>query len=235
MNSELKSVYQDFLGNLEEVNILLQSADECSPEDELKYATYNKSAILLLAGKFENFAESIAEQYIFVVNSLRLKTHILPEPLRIQHSFSMINKLPKSNISGQRSTIVKIFADLSNVWHVDAELDSLDIVCKFSYGKHGEKEFKKLFATVGIDDVFNEVKVMVEQESILGEGENDKYEIDIKGTINSITHIRNNILHQNASPSLTTEAIKNYLNELRMFAFELVNYLNSSVASLTKR
>ena len=175
---------------------------------------------MLLSGKFENFVELVAEEYIFLVNNLNLRSSLLPETIKLSHTYSIIKQLDKelerSISSDESGTITRLLNEIGQIWVLDAAFNRLNINCKFSYGKHGEKELIKLFLPLGISDVFAEVKVSIPDENIGNEQTQKK--VDFKGVFNSVMHMRNNILHQNASPSLTHESVREYKFALQGFA-----------------
>jgi len=61
------------------------------------------------------------------------------------------------------------------------------------------------------------------QENILDDL--DLQEIDIKGTFNSVINLRNQIIHADASPSIGIDSVEEYKEHLKLFAEELINFL----------
>ncbi len=230
MHADIEAVLQDFLNTLEEVTILLLAAED-SVADEVKYAVYNKSALLLLSGKFENYIESVAEQYVFIVNQLNLPANRIPDILRLHHALGILSKVDLHRNNGRADEIKKIFSEVSSIWITELTFNSLKIDCKFTYGKHGENELKKLFVPLGIEDVFVRVKVFVPEEN-LSDGLLTTREVDFKGVFNSVMGTRNNILHQNASPNLTHTAIKGYQSAFEVFSRALAQELDSYISAL---
>jgi hypothetical protein len=228
MNEELQSVQDEFLLSLAEVDILLSSAEACT-KDEAKYAAYNKSALLLLSGKFENFVEAVAEEYVFIVNNLNLRSSKIPDVMKLHHSYALLNKLENARKNGQDDA-KKILEEIGAVWVTNVNFNKLDIECKFNYGKHGEKELKKLFIPIGIDDIFEAVEINFCKENV--EDDEKLQKIDFKGVFNSVMNMRNNILHQNASPNLTLDRIREYQGIFKMFAAALVVLLDNYYTQL---
>lgn len=231
MNPELRGIGIDFLRTLEEVDILLTSA-EVEIREEAKYAAYNKSALLLLASKFENFVEIAAEVYVYLVNGLNLRSSLVPESLKLHHTFSMVSKLEnyKTKKSDNHTEIKELLGEIGTLWALDAQFNRLNVPCKFNYGKHGEKELVKLFSPIGIKDIFVEVDVYIPDESMGTEGTQKK--VDFKGTFNSVVSMRNNILHQNASPNLTHEFIREQKLIFQNFAEALLTVLQGNLEHL---
>lgn len=231
MHSDLEVVLNDFLNTLKEVDILLEAA-ESSVSEEIKYAAYNKSALLLLSGKFENFIESIAEQFVFIVNQLKLPSSLIPETMRLHHTLGMLNKIESYKNAGKSDEIKKILSAISPIWITDIEFNELKIECKFAYGKHGENELKKLFIPLGFEDIFIKVEVLIPDENIVDTAALKK--IDFKGVFNSVMGMRNNILHQNASPNLNHQTVRDYQIVFKSFSNALVNVLDMEINSLSQ-
>lgn len=53
---------------------------------------------------------------------------------------------------------------------------------------------------------------------MIDEGER---EVDFSATINAVTNMRNNILHQDKSPALTINQIEGYILEMKAFSKSL--------------
>jgi hypothetical protein len=220
----------DFISTLTEVQVLLRAA-ELHERNETEYAAFNKSALLLLASKFENFAESIAEDYIACINSLQLCYELISHELKLRHTFKTLANIENYKLKHKKVDAVSTFTKLGELWSSNSNCTDLNVDCKFSYGKHGEAELSKLFSAIGIDNIFEKIQVIKQQETILDN--TPAIEADFKGTFNSVNWIRNNILHQDASPSLTTRMVRDYEEEFKIFARELEKYLNNELFQLS--
>jgi hypothetical protein len=229
MNTDLHEILTDFLHTLKEVDVLLSSAEQCVTEED-KYPAFNKSALLLLSGKFENFVEVLTEEYISQVSSLNLRSSIVPEAMKLHHSYAILSKVDSHKNNGKLDEVKQILNEIGEMWTRDTSIGTLNIECKFSYGKHGDKELQKLLAPIGIRDVFADVDVYVVEESIGDEPATKK--VDFRGAFNSVVHMRNNILHQNASPSLTHVTVREYKLVFQGFAQALVRVLDNTLDSL---
>ncbi len=224
MNNQLDN-YNDFKTALEEVEALIEAAKEFENNNENKYSACKKSALLLLTAKFENFVETVAEDYINKINMLNITSDKIPDILLLNHTFQALEEVEK--IKHKQEKVKNTFKELSLIWSETNKPVALKITCKFNYGSHGEKQLKKLFTTIGIDDIFSEVKVLQKQETLLANEEEE--EIDIKESFNSVTGLRNNIIHQDASPSIGIESVEQYKEHLKLFAEELICYLERKI------
>lgn len=219
-----------FEQTLQEVEILISMAKECERDSQVKYGAINKSAFLLLASKFENFIEKTLEDYIDSICKLNLSCTELPEILLIQHTFRLLNKIESYNVSHKHDKAKDIFKNIGQLWATENNISNLDIKCKFSYGKHGEKEFQKIFKIIGFDDIFSEIEITDLEESLIDNV--DERIVDFKGKINSLTSLRNNILHEDASPNLDVNMIEEYKQYIAQFAQKLIDLLNTKIIDL---
>lgn len=229
MNPDLLEVVNEFNQTLNEVEVLISTAEE-NISDNLRYSTYIKSAILLLSGKFENFLELISDTYIYQINKSNLISKKIPESIKLSHSYKIIEKIKnKKSVVGSEKETRQFFNEIGAIWVLeDQPFSNVQIECKFSYGKHGEEELIKLFSNIGINNIFDQIQVIMPNE----DDPTEKNVIDFKGTFNTLTGLRNNILHQNASPNLTHLDVLTNLNIIKTFSNELSNYLDNSLVAI---
>jgi hypothetical protein len=83
-----------------------------------------------------------------------------------------------------------------------------------------------LFAQIGIEDIFAACPVLATRETTLADAP-DQEAIDVRADINSVTNIRNNILHSDATPNLTHGQVEKFAEHFVMFADKLVEILNA--------
>ncbi len=221
-----------FEKTLAEVEILLAEADKAT-DDEPKMAVMNKSAVLLLTGKFEAFLESIAEDFIYAMNSLRCHGKHVPLRLLAEHSVRAVQNLDQKLNVGDLDAVRGVFSAISRLWADLDPCDCLMVPCRFSYGHHGEEEMVKLFRRLGIDGLFDQVVVREAAREVYDS--EDAPLIDIKGIVNSLTGLRNNILHEDASPSLTSTMIRQQSTSLKQFAKELERLLQGVLDATEER
>src|SRR5688572_19311571 len=154
---------EGFTKTLAEVELLLHDAEQAAPgmpgAIEQKFAVMNKSALLLLTGKFEAFLESAAEDFLFAVNEAGAIARHVPIRILAEHSASAIRDVKQKLENGDVEGIRTIFVTLSRYWVDLDRCSALDVSCKFNYGKHGEAEVVRLFRRLGIDNVFEKVAV----------------------------------------------------------------------------
>jgi len=217
---------QNYKDTLMEVSMILEMADKAIELND-KYVALNKSAILLLTSKFENFIESVVDEFVYLVNQLQLKNSDVPEWMRIGFSIEAVDELKKVISKEDNSKKIKIFKDIAKVWN-DDQVVEMKVDNKFNYGKHGANELIKLFNNIGIKDIFKTIKIKSSEENIF----DDAIEHDFKGTFNNITNQRNFITHQDKSPNITHKEIQQHKEYLEQFADKLCEYLISEINKL---
>jgi hypothetical protein len=224
--------FDDFRESLLEVDILCEAA-ESALADSRKYSTFNKAALLLIAGKFEAFAESLIEEFVFRINEHQLPCHKIPDALRLHHTFRALGKLETVRQKHKHPEALQLFNELGKVWAPQASFIEIEIESSFSFGQHGEAQLVKLFEKIGVEDVLNVVSLVDQMETVSADT-TVPTPVDFRGIFNSVTNMRNNILHEDASPSLNTVQVKRYRIYFEEFARKLGNHLEDILASISK-
>lgn len=222
--------HDEFKAALKEVDILIGTA-EVHQKKPLEYAIFNKACLLFLVGKFEVFLEDAIAEYVFKLAKMRLLTTHMPEIIKLHSSKHLIDEQFLIALKNLRPSAAERLKELSLLWNTSHVLETIKINNSFNYGKHGQNEIKKLFARIGIEDVFKECIIYEDQES-LSEDIVTSRAIDVAATVNSMTGIRNNILHNDATPNLTHLQILEYTKHLILFANRLVDLLDAYLSSL---
>lgn len=203
------SAQKDFQDALEEIHIFLNLAKE--NVDNKNSNLFLRASVLFLATKLECFFEDIVSEYIYAIENLSLTASQLPE--------SMILAAIDNHFSEERLARIKhknplCKDDLSKVVpFIDGSIPitKLDLDLKFSYGKHGSGNVEKLFSRIGVDNLFNLCTIEIYRESMLSE-ENEVVKINAKNDFDSLTGIRNGIIHENKSPNITIERLEKYVD-----------------------
>jgi hypothetical protein len=220
--SDLFESLRDFNESLNEVDLLCDAADRAQNDPRCS-SVFNKAALLLIAGKFEAFAESIAEEFVFLVNDRALVATKVPEILRLHHTFFALRGLETLKNPQKQAEAIDIFRQLGALWiSVDKSL-KLKLDCKLAFGRHGETQFVRMFQQLGISDIFD--SIVVNEPLDIFAVEHEVQTVDFRGTLNSVTAMRNNILHEDASPNLTTPEIRRFRTQFQSFADALALYL----------
>lgn len=208
----------DFTHSIKEVTCLLEiarSGEGAHPA----HSALLKSSVLLLMTKVESFLESILEECRYFLEQCDLKTSVLPTEMIVailQSIFddSLIAKVRSGNIQALEK--LKHLAPILS----GSRCENLPIEIKFSYGRHGENEVRKMFRRMGVADVFHSVGILQDQQASA-----ENFSSVIIADINSLTAIRNNIIHSDASPAFTVEQIEGFVERFSRFSSSVVEVL----------
>lgn len=196
------SAITDFEEAVDEILILLNYSKRTTKNPK-KYSTLNKAAIILLCSKFESFIESFFEEYSYEhlksSTNRNLNTHVYD---RIVSELLEEIIIHRNNNERRREIISRIIVFCGEE---TSDIESYNSKPKFSYGKHGQNEIEKLLRQFGF-------YTLVESQEA----------IEFFQSFNSLNHIRNNIIHEDATPSLTHQDVEKYLARIRQF----INNLN---------
>lgn len=214
----------DFASALLEVDLLVQAAASSGDEPDTENAL-NKAAILLLTAKMEAFIEQIIEEFCYRLSELRLACERLPTTVRVHASRRLLNSdimaaLERSN----EGKIIPCMEALTLLWRNGCTPTELMVDCSFTYGKHGEKEIRRLFQRIGVADVFASCKIADDRETLDDAGQELSYAIT--SDVNALTGYRNYIIHNDGTPSVTHVQIDRYRNRLFAFARRVDEHLS---------
>jgi hypothetical protein len=224
------SCHDEFIYALHEVDILLKVA-EGHQKKPLEYATFNKACLLFLVAKLEVFLEEVVREYTFRIEQLKLPSERFPDIIKLHCSKYLIDEQFLTALDKSRTSSIERLKEISLLWHSGHQINSVKIDNSFDYGKHGQNAILKLFSRIGIENIFEICPIYETEESLTDEPETTQM-IDIVADINSMTGIRNNILHSDATPNLTHFQILEYRKHLVLFADKLVQVLEDSLGAL---
>jgi hypothetical protein len=224
------SCHDEFISALQEVDILLSVAED-HQKKPLEYATFNKACLVFLVAKFEVFMEEIVGEYAFRIEQLELPSERFPDIIKLHCVRYLMDEQFLAALGNLKASSIERLKEISVLWHSGHKIDSIRIDKSFDYGKHGQNAIVKLFSRIGIEDIFEACPVYETEESLSGDFETPQM-VDIVADINSMTGIRNNILHTDANPNLTHSQISDYKTHIVLFADKLVQVLEDSLEAL---
>lgn len=192
----------DFTDAIVEIEMLIDYAKE-NTNTFSKYALFNKSSIILLCTKFETFLENFLQEYAYInlktFDNKTLDTHIYEHILKNQIELLKLDFTNKENRDIHLENVINLCGS-----HTFQDIQNFNINSKFNYGKHGQKEIEKLLREFGLNtELSTEIKSR------------------FFNNFNALNAIRNNIIHEDATPSLTHQDVEFHLNEIKTFIFEL--------------
>lgn len=204
----------DFDSKISEVRLLLSYAQKNS-KNLTRYQMFIKVSIILLVTKFESFIEDFLDEH----SSQVIKGHTnrtLPVGMRQSYALSAIEK---ANQAPQAEKKERCIEDISLLWlGEEKKIDTLMTyrpAVKFKLGKHGQDELMRIFALNGLKDYL----LLEDTKKILRQ-------------IDSLLAIRNNIIHEDASPSITHQDVDKYVDGIDKFVKDLYIYLQTNKANL---
>lgn len=192
----------EFYKAIDEIQLLMRYSRR-NQRSTNKYALFNKAAIVLLCGKFESFIESFLKDYAYEFKRMCSNKSLI-QPIQDHIVDNLLDAIYKYQRDvSKRRPYVEALARLCGDAEV-AELDSYPIKAQFKVGRHGEKELKRLLTSFGFE------KFLCKQSVV-----------DALKKMNSLYAIRNNILHEDATPGLTHSDVDDYLSHVCQFVAEL--------------
>lgn len=190
---------------------------------------YLKSALILLASKFEAFLENTVEEYVSHINEDLLKEQI-PVIIKIHHIKEFVSKLSElyknTKDAVKRKQIEEYMDELSLVWQNSNKAKPIRISNKFNFGKHGQEAVNELFRRIGFDNILDSIVITEEIKTIDGIL---KEKVDFIAKVNELTNKRNSIIHNDISITFTKEEIITDIKYLKQFSIRLINKLNKSL------
>lgn len=203
------------------INITIKYIENQLGSNPSIYDLLCRGNLIIIGTLFESFCENIIQEYIDFItvefNNNRINFNNLPESLQGYVSKKLVTKHFKKEFETMHAD--QVFTMMSNFlvflnhnpFIINDELEEIN---KFSFGKHGEKELKKLFKRVGI-----KIENYFENFSDL----------------NNYFNLRNGIIHP--QDILTTYTVnitdlKKYNKLLFLYIYKLRSILNTELKNL---
>lgn len=209
----------NFRKSLSEFDILIDYAKR-NTSNISKYQLFIKLSIVLLSIKFEVFIEEFMEEH--AQRLLKNHTNIsLPQDIKTNYLNRAVELISKEQKQQNRTELFKsIYVLLEDNGKKVNTIKNIQPSTSFNYGKHGKTEIETLFEKHGLGMFIKSKQV---QNSLT--------------LMNSLIAIRNNVIHQDASPSITHKTIidhkDNVLNFIKLLEDDIkVNkkkYYNETV------
>lgn len=207
---------EDFLKRQNEIDILLETAEEKSEKKD----TFLKLAVVSLVTKFQVYIESVLKEFEYVLRNENIKYKSLPIYMRLNSIKMNVNNNALVNLSKHNKfnddTKQKIKKYISSIDHiVDEEQyvnENLKINNLFPLGRTGKDELLSLFKQIeGKDNIFVD--------------DYGNEQIDLN-QLDSLLLTRHLIIHQDRFNQTETK-IKEYNNYVEKIVFYCDSYLSS--------
>lgn len=185
--------------SMTEIDTILSYASHNTTNVE-KYQLFNKIAIVLLSTKFEAFIEEFIEEHSGKTIQGHTNTTF---PSSLKNSY-MDTAIEKASIVKSRTEknayLQSLYKLMGNDGSKVSYITNIRPSVKFSYGKHGQKEIEAIFARHGMGAF---IKTAQPQTCLT--------------MLNSMIAIRNNVIHQDATPGITHQTIKDHKDNVIVF------------------
>lgn len=200
-----------FFDSLSDIDILIQHAKR-NISSVSKYQLFNKIAIILLLTKFEVFVENFIEEHIErMLNGHTYET--FPSQLKEFYIDTAADLIRTNNkYKNKLHYLNEINLLFGNSGDKLSKITDIRPSSKFNYGKHGQTEITNLFVKHGLQKFITDATI-----------------IDLLKQINSCVNIRNNIIHQDATPSLTHQDVDSYKKVIESFVKKLEVEIKANV------
>lgn len=185
--------------SMSEIDIILSYAAH-NTSNIKKYQMFNKIAIVLLSTKFEVFIEEFIDEHS--MKSISGHTNItFPAALKNAYIDTAVEKTENVKSRGDKNNYLQSLLKLLGNDGVSLSgIGNIRPSIKFNYGKHGQKEIEAMFDRHGMGAF---IKTPPSQACLT--------------MLNSLIAIRNNVIHQDASPGLTHQTIKDHKDNVLAF------------------
>lgn len=196
--------------NISEINIMLDYSKQ-NQTDIKKYQMFNKVAVIMLCTKVEVFLEEFMDEHSRMIIQGHTNTSL---PTKIKDIFV---ETAVSNASGvkkkndRNSFLQSLMTLLKDDGCPISNITNIRPSTKFSCGKHGQKEIESLFKRHGLEQFIR----TIDAQNYLRK-------------MNSLFAIRNNVIHEDACPSLTHQTIEDHIENILDFVKLIEEYIKKN-------
>lgn len=224
---------RDFEKSLDEVDVLIKIANGYRTLGKSdKQSLILRAAILFLGTHLECFFEGMAEEYVFKVEQLAIPRDKMPTALLMSSVDYLLTEGLIKKIRSKNPNCTDALVNLAKILSCDSPVTNLEVDTSFSYGKHGSGIVESLFKRLDVSNLFQNSPVYVEVESMLSD-EPERDLVDIKSKFDSLTGVRNALIHEYTTPNQIT--INNILSDIphyKSFGRAVEIYLNQKLDAL---
>lgn len=185
--------------NISEIDIILNYARQNQTNIQ-NYQMFNKIAVVLLCTKFEVFLEEFVDEHSRSILQGHTNTSISTTMKENYVEVAVTNAAGVKNKTARNAYLQSLLTLLKNDGSSIAALTNIRPSTKFAYGKHGQAEIEKLFSRHGLETF---IKSADAQNALM--------------MMNSLFSIRNNVIHEDASPGLTHQTIEGHRDNIMHF------------------
>lgn len=223
---------EKFYTSIQEITFLNQKIAN-NNEDKALF----KSIVLLLSAKLEKYVKDSAQEYVQELLKLNLTKNDIPQELFVEIIKNEVNTINNVKIENYltKEKYIERSRVLSLIWDDKRILKSLK--CEefsISISNNGTNEFESVYKKIGFPNIINELEDYVLNEDVL-DNICSSTSYSIKEKINSIIHMRNNIIHDDATPQITPSDINLYIEVVKSFVDQIDSKLGNTIESLKNK
>lgn len=197
----------NFRNSLSEFDILIDYARRNISKVD-KYQLFIKLSVVLLSTKLEVFIEDFVEEHS--IRMLTGHTNIsLPQDIKNNYLNRAVELIANERKQHKKTSLFQsMYILLQDNGIKITSTANIKPSTSFSYGKHGQSEIESLFERHGLG-VF--IKTRNSQDCLK--------------VMNSLISIRNNVIHQDATPGTTHQTIIDHKNNI----LEFITFLEADI------
>ena len=220
-----------FLESIKEVETINNNIDD-KKEDSI---TYFKAIILFLCTKLEKYTTDSAKEYIIEIKNKRIVSSKIPTELKrciVQNEIDKINKYGLYHFF-EKEEYKKHAENISLMWDDNYVLSSInEDEFYIELSSHGTNVINDLYKKIGFDSLISEVDNYDVEMAIAGVTSVMSY--TVSNEINRIVGMRNNIIHEDATPNVTKQDIDLFISISKHFVLWIDNFLSEKVQLVTQ-
>jgi len=202
-------------------------------DDNKNCLTYYKVIILFLCTKLEKYVVDSAKEYIIGIKNKGIKSKLLPNGLKeliLQNELDKIQKvgIHKYSIGNEYKNGAVNFSLIWDDSFVISYLDEDDFYIELS--KHGTNTINDMYKKIGFDALVEKVPNYEIIDIVAGVS--TIVSNSVENILNKIVGMRNNIIHQDATPSITKQDIELFIQVSKHFVVWIDKYLDKELAKI---
>lgn len=215
----------DFEKSINEITILNDKAKQDMTNDKIYY----KSIVLLLCAKLEKYVKDSTKEYISEIIDLKLSRDAIPQSFIAEIIDNEIAIIQKANTRNYISKDVykeraKIFSIIWDSKYILSIFDEKEFVISIS--SNGTNKFDDVYKKIGLPTLISNLKDYIENDIF------SQTSYSIKDNINKVINMRHQIIHDDATPSITQSEITLYEKIFRDFVFQIDVAITNQIETL---
>lgn len=222
----MKAKY-DFKSSITEIQNLTSKIDGSKNDN-----TLFKSIVLLLCAKLEKYVKDSVFEYVKNLSDLKLKAKYFPQAFLdcvIQNEIDFAYDKKAARYIEKHSKRAKTFCAVFDKETILDNINAEELVISIS--NNNSIRIQNIYSKIGFEDLTGTIKDY-KQENSYG-GAETITSFPILDTINKVISIRHEIIHEDATPPLTTSVVQLYTEIFIEFVNQIDNLLAASINTIS--